>query len=314
MQTYDGNVEIITNIGTTPDERGLTTEQFKAKFDEGLKGFVEWFNTVHKTEFEALPVDNMYKTTGGTANAQTVNLNGTFDLAQDGNILYINPSFTNTSAMTINPDEQGAKAIKKFNTYTDAYVDVEAGDVKKYQQTTLRWDLTNGFFVLAPKSGASVKSAQRGVASFSGTSHEITINTVDVSQSIVQIQIFSNGENNSQFVSISAVLTNSTTVTLARNSTAGGTVKVAWQVIEYNNVKSKQTGTKATNLAADTVAINPVVLNKAIAIITYKSAVNVASASACFNHAYLSDATQITFSTYNTSATTTYEWQVIEFN
>ncbi len=54
MQTYDGNVEIITNIGTSPDERGLTTDQFKAKFDEGLKSFVEWFNNTHKTEFEAI--------------------------------------------------------------------------------------------------------------------------------------------------------------------------------------------------------------------------------------------------------------------
>jgi hypothetical protein len=53
MTEYDGNVEIITNIETTPEERGLTTEQFKAKFDEGLKAFVEWFNSTHKTEFNA---------------------------------------------------------------------------------------------------------------------------------------------------------------------------------------------------------------------------------------------------------------------
>lgn len=54
MQTYDGNTTIISTIGTNPAERGLTTEQFKAKFDEGLKTFVEWFNTDHKAEIEAL--------------------------------------------------------------------------------------------------------------------------------------------------------------------------------------------------------------------------------------------------------------------
>jgi hypothetical protein len=54
MTEYTASVEVITNIGTTPEERALTTDQFKAKFDEGLKGFVEWFNTTHKTEFEAL--------------------------------------------------------------------------------------------------------------------------------------------------------------------------------------------------------------------------------------------------------------------
>jgi len=53
MTEYTGETEIITNIGTTPDERGLTTEQFKAKFDEGLKAFVTWFNDTHKTEFDA---------------------------------------------------------------------------------------------------------------------------------------------------------------------------------------------------------------------------------------------------------------------
>lgn len=58
MQEYTGEVEIITNIGTTPDERGLTTEQFKAKFDEGLKNFVAWFNDTHKAEFEALTDPN----------------------------------------------------------------------------------------------------------------------------------------------------------------------------------------------------------------------------------------------------------------
>jgi hypothetical protein len=54
MQTYDGNTTIISTIGTNPAERGLTTDEFKAKFDEGLKAFVEWFNDEHKTEFEAV--------------------------------------------------------------------------------------------------------------------------------------------------------------------------------------------------------------------------------------------------------------------
>jgi hypothetical protein len=44
MSQYTGATDIITNIGTTPQERGLTTDQFKAKFDEGLTNFVTWFN------------------------------------------------------------------------------------------------------------------------------------------------------------------------------------------------------------------------------------------------------------------------------
>lgn len=53
MTQYNGDPEVISKLGTTPQERGLTTEQFKAKFDEGLKGFVEWFNSTHKTQFDA---------------------------------------------------------------------------------------------------------------------------------------------------------------------------------------------------------------------------------------------------------------------
>jgi len=58
MTPYGGNTDVIAALGTTPQERGLETQQFKAKFDEGLKGFVEWFNTTHKTEFEALTDPN----------------------------------------------------------------------------------------------------------------------------------------------------------------------------------------------------------------------------------------------------------------
>lgn len=89
MTQYDGNVEIITNIGTTPNERGLTTEQFKAKFDEGLKTFVEWFNDTHKTEFDALAADTTkMPLTGGTfTGIVTANSNTSYTTKQVRNII-----------------------------------------------------------------------------------------------------------------------------------------------------------------------------------------------------------------------------------
>jgi hypothetical protein len=57
MTPYSGDTSVIGKLGTTPQERGLTTQQFKDKFDEGLKAFVEWFNETHKTEFEAVQTD-----------------------------------------------------------------------------------------------------------------------------------------------------------------------------------------------------------------------------------------------------------------
>ena len=58
MEPYSGDTAVIAKVGTTPEDRGLETEDFKAKFDEGLTAFVEWFNTTHKTEFEAHLADN----------------------------------------------------------------------------------------------------------------------------------------------------------------------------------------------------------------------------------------------------------------
>lgn len=51
--TYTGSTNKIASLGTTPEERGLTTEQFKAKFDEFAAEFVAWFNTTHVVEGNA---------------------------------------------------------------------------------------------------------------------------------------------------------------------------------------------------------------------------------------------------------------------
>jgi hypothetical protein len=57
MTEYTGDTDIIIDLATEPEERGLTEDQFKAKFDEGLKAFVTWFNDTHKTEFDAVISD-----------------------------------------------------------------------------------------------------------------------------------------------------------------------------------------------------------------------------------------------------------------
>lgn len=108
-------------------------------------------STSATTNATGLEILRKYNVTTGSNVALAVDTFGTFDLTKTGNILNILPNVTNTGAMTINPDGQGAKAIKKFNVDTDAYVDVEALDIKKNTPTSLSWDLANNFFVLAPK-------------------------------------------------------------------------------------------------------------------------------------------------------------------
>ena len=70
-----------------------------------------------------------------------------FDFAVDGNVVRLNPNFTNTGTCTIAVDGT-TKNIRKFDIDTDTYVVLEAGDIKKNNPTELRYDVSEGFFVL----------------------------------------------------------------------------------------------------------------------------------------------------------------------
>ena len=160
--------------------------------------------------------------------------------------------------------------------------------------------------------GSNIKSIQRGTVLFSATSTAVAITAVDINKSIVIMQVYSAGANSTQIALVGATLTNATTITFEKN--LAGNVDVSWQVVEFNNVKSKQYGSKATAAASDTVAITGIDTAKSVLVVTYFTAVNTASIRDCFNYAVLTNSTTITFTTYNTSANTTYKWQVLEFS
>lgn len=50
---YTKDTKIIGALGTNPAERGLTTQEFKDKFDQFAHEFVAWFNATHLPEVEA---------------------------------------------------------------------------------------------------------------------------------------------------------------------------------------------------------------------------------------------------------------------
>jgi len=87
MTPYSGDTSVIGKLGTTPQERGLTTQQFKDKFDEGLKTFVEWFNDTHKTEFDALAATKMPISGGTFTGIVTANSNTSYTTKQIRNII-----------------------------------------------------------------------------------------------------------------------------------------------------------------------------------------------------------------------------------
>lgn len=191
-----------------------------------------------------------YHNTAGTANALTVSIGTglTFDLTKDGNLLHINPSLTNTGAATINPSGQGTKAVKKFDVDTDTFVDVEADDIKKNHQTTLRWDLTNDFFVLAPRggSGSNIKSIQRykveHTGSFIRSTIQHTINEVIPENTEVRLLGFNAGRSQAEDGATVRLISSTkveTTCQLGYMDT-GTTGTVSFEVIEYHKLKSKQ--------------------------------------------------------------------------
>jgi hypothetical protein len=52
LTEYTKNTTIIGALGTNPAERGLTTQEFKDKFDQFAKEFVAWFNDTHLPEVD----------------------------------------------------------------------------------------------------------------------------------------------------------------------------------------------------------------------------------------------------------------------
>lgn len=75
LTLYSGSTNIIGSLGTNPAERGLTTQEFKDKFDQFAEEFVAWFNGTHIGEVESLlvttPMARAYKSASQSINTGT---------------------------------------------------------------------------------------------------------------------------------------------------------------------------------------------------------------------------------------------------
>lgn len=56
LSTCSVTTNVIASLGTTVQERGLTTDQFKAKFDKEATDIVAWLNDTHIPELKQLGV------------------------------------------------------------------------------------------------------------------------------------------------------------------------------------------------------------------------------------------------------------------
>jgi hypothetical protein len=87
----DIDTNVISKLGTRPDERGLNADEFKAKFDEGTTNEKNWINDVHLPELDAkftakdneiASLSNTIITAYNSSMARQAIIDGNFQIAQ----------------------------------------------------------------------------------------------------------------------------------------------------------------------------------------------------------------------------------------
>lgn len=257
------------------------------------------------------------KTDTGVADAYIVDTDGTFDLTKDGNVLNFVPVNSNTGVSAIVVDGLASKAIKKADD-TGTLVDLEEGDIGKNKPAQLVWSVGNDFFILRPSGGKTIKSIQRGTATIaSGTSITyVNISPVNIAKSIIKISFqIDTATGDSNEGQIQGKLNTTNQIKLSRYfDPANATGTISWVVIEFDNVKSVQSGFKFTNTSSEnTVIVSAVNVNKSMLFKSYTS--QVGSVSYPVSNAYdrIINSTTIGFKVQSTQSIA-YEWYLVEFN
>ena len=162
---------------------------------------------------------------------------------------------------------------------------------------------------------SNIKSIQRGSVSLTAASQTVTIAAVDTTKAIVRITYFNSAGQQARGDLIQATLTNATTITLALNYYSVA-ITVEWEVIEFNNVKSLQTGVLSGNAPPQTVtiaSINPLKSMLFFSFNTNSSSSN--DVAYCKLNMYISGATSLYCNYANvTGEVKLIAWQVVEFN
>lgn len=166
---------------------------------------------------------------------------------------------------------------------------------------------------------SSVKTIQRGTVTGSlSDSNNVTISSVDVTKSVIIVK--TRGEISNiqyRFLNCRASITSATNINFSFDATPGSSGPIIdWIVIEFDNVKSKQTG--SATISADTnVTISSVNIAKSLAFVSFSNASSAnADVRGTMINGVLTSGTNLLLlnpSTY-VSVTNSINWQVIEFN
>lgn len=154
-----------------------------------------------------------------------------------------------------------------------------------------------------------IKNTQRGIASITNgnTSVTVVLSTIDITKSIVKISYFGVGTLQPR-----AVITNSTTLTITRYASSG-TTNVNWEVIEYNNVKSLQSGNlNLTGSTESVVSVSSINTLKSTLYVSHST--NDTDLNQVSLRDRIIDSTSIGFKfDFSDTSTATIQWYLIEF-
>lgn len=170
--------------------------------------------------------------------------------------------------------------------------------------------------------GLVIKSIQRGIA-FMGndTSLNISITGVDLNNSIlifneIGADTFNTTYPNSRCTGRVSSGNQISFERATKNGTGASQVKIAWQVIEFENIKSVQRGTAYINSLSENISISPVTTSKSFVITS-----SIGGNTSNYDYQHSNIASQLESSTITISRgaqnggsnQVKVDWQVIEF-
>jgi hypothetical protein len=255
---------------------------------------------------------NTFYPTGGTANAKTVTTaNGNYSY-QGNIILKIKIDADNTGAMTMNVDSNGPVDLLDFEG--NAFV---GGDLLTGQLYTFVMNGAGTAFLNAPSGGATIKSIQRGITNIPANAFNIqpSISAVDITKSIIRITFVINNGSDPDETIVYGKISSSTVITIGRgNNPAFASGDIYWEVIEYANVKSLQTGSKSVNVAnaEQNVTVSAIDVSKSELVFSYRNSTATLDIDSSHMGGRIVDSTTITFQCGTTGGIS--EWQLLEFN
>lgn len=296
-ETTEGHIQLATAVEVTTG-----TETTKAVTSKNLK--TELDKKIDLTNYQR---GGGYAVTTGTSTAYTITLSPAPTAYVDGQQFIIVPNVDCGATPTLNVNSLGAGIILKQDGSA-----ISAGDIKANNPLSLVRVGSN--FFIRSSGGSNIKSLQRGTGSIAvgSTTTTATIGAVDLTKAIVLVSSYCSSGGPPSISFVSAVLTNSTTITFTRGSGLNYAATFNWTVIELNNLKSLQSGTFSTTSTPYNLPISSVNTTKAIAIANWSTTSAIAGESTMQYD--ISSSTNVTFSWYNGSVTNTVSWFVIEFN